>query len=115
MNHGRRTCLRIIDARSLPDIDWVKIPEAGEEGDREFIYGEKGERRTEPTFWIVRYPVTYRQFQAFVDARRTASATRNGGKGWRGISTGHTSKRSSTGTILGRPSPGPRPWPSVAG
>ncbi|MEZ4863973.1 MAG: SUMF1/EgtB/PvdO family nonheme iron enzyme [Caldilineaceae bacterium] len=52
----------------LPDIDWVKIPEADAQGRREFIY-QKDERRTEPTFWIARYPVTYSQFQAFLDAQ----------------------------------------------
>ncbi|MBI1299715.1 SUMF1/EgtB/PvdO family nonheme iron enzyme [bacterium] len=52
----------------LPDIDWVKIPEVDEQGRFDFLYGEKGERRSEPTFWMARYPVTYAQFQAFVDA-----------------------------------------------
>lgn len=51
----------------LPDIDWVEIPEADEQGRREFIY-QQSERRTEPTFWMARYPVTYGQFQAFLDA-----------------------------------------------
>jgi formylglycine-generating enzyme required for sulfatase activity len=52
----------------LPDIDWVLIPEVDPEtGRRAFIY-QKNERRTEPDFWISRYPVTYAQFQAFLDA-----------------------------------------------
>jgi formylglycine-generating enzyme required for sulfatase activity len=37
------------------------------QGRREFLYGEKGERRVEPTFWMAKYPITYRQFHAFVD------------------------------------------------
>jgi formylglycine-generating enzyme required for sulfatase activity len=45
----------------LPDMDWVEIS-AGE-----FIY-QDGERLTLPTFSIARYPVTYVQFQAFLDA-----------------------------------------------
>lgn len=45
----------------LPDIDWVEIP-AGE-----FIY-QNGKRLILPTFWIARYPITYRQFQVFIDA-----------------------------------------------
>lgn len=45
----------------LPDIDWVEIPAC------EFIY-QDGERLTLPTFHIARYPVTYAQFQAFIDA-----------------------------------------------
>lgn len=51
----------------LPNLDWVKIPEMDEPGKREFIYQED-ERRVERTFWIARYPLTYAQFQAFVDA-----------------------------------------------
>ncbi len=45
----------------LPDLDWVEIPEG------EFIY-QDGERLTLPTFYVSRYPITYRQFQAFIDA-----------------------------------------------
>jgi formylglycine-generating enzyme required for sulfatase activity len=52
----------------LPDIDWVEIPECDEQGRREFIY-QQGKRRREPTFWMARYPVTYGQFQAFLDAK----------------------------------------------
>jgi formylglycine-generating enzyme required for sulfatase activity len=51
----------------LPDIDWVAIPETDAHGRREFIY-QRNERRIEPTFWIARYPITYTQFQAFLDA-----------------------------------------------
>ena len=46
----------------LPTIDWVPIPDAGE-----FVY-QKDERRTEPAFWIARYPVTYTQYRAFLEA-----------------------------------------------
>jgi len=35
---------------------------------REFIYQEN-QRRTEPDFWIARYPVTYAQYRAFLVAR----------------------------------------------
>ncbi|MFO7634071.1 MAG: SUMF1/EgtB/PvdO family nonheme iron enzyme, partial [Caldilinea sp.] len=56
---------------SLPDIAWVKIPEFGPDGRREFLYHD-GTRNTQHdglyTFWIARYPITYAQFQAFVDA-----------------------------------------------
>ncbi|GEM_PF-870183 len=45
----------------LPDFDWVFIP-AGE-----FIY-RKDERRHEDAFWITRHPVTYAQFETFVQA-----------------------------------------------
>jgi formylglycine-generating enzyme required for sulfatase activity len=56
-------------ADGLPDIEWGFVPEKDpKSGRREFIYGKKGERHTEADFWIVRYPITYRQFQAFLDA-----------------------------------------------
>ncbi|MBL8191084.1 MAG: SUMF1/EgtB/PvdO family nonheme iron enzyme, partial [Acidobacteria bacterium] len=45
----------------LPDIEWKEIPEG------EFLYGEKSQKLTLPTFWISRFPVTYAQFQTFVD------------------------------------------------
>jgi hypothetical protein len=45
----------------LPDIAWCEV-QAGE-----FIY-QADRRLTLPTFWIAKYPITYRQFQAFVDA-----------------------------------------------
>jgi len=45
----------------LPDIDWVEIP-AGP-----FLYGDEGETRELPSFFIARYPVTSAQYQAFID------------------------------------------------
>jgi hypothetical protein len=55
----------------LPDIAWCKVPEFGPDGKREFLYHD-GTRHTPheglPTFWIAKYPITYAQFQAFVDA-----------------------------------------------
>ena len=48
----------------LPDIDWVVIPG----GDFTYQQGEPGARVvTLPSFGIARYPVTWAQFQAFVD------------------------------------------------
>ncbi len=52
---------------TLPDIDWVEIPGG------EFRYGDNSQRAASPqkfslpTFYISRYPVTYKQFQAFLD------------------------------------------------
>ena len=46
---------------SVPEIYWVDIP-AGE-----FVYQE-GDRLQMPSFCIARYPITYLQFQAFVEA-----------------------------------------------
>jgi hypothetical protein len=53
-----------LDENGLPDIDWVEIP-AGP-----FIYGEDKDQKTLelPAYKISRYPVTNRQFQAFIDA-----------------------------------------------
>jgi hypothetical protein len=53
-----------LDEQGLPDIDWVEIP-AGP-----FIYGEDENQQTLEldTFYISRYPITYSQFQAFIDA-----------------------------------------------
>lgn len=54
-----------LDKNGLPEMDWVKIP-AGE-----FIYGEgnKQQKIRLNEFYIARYPVTYIQFQAFIDAK----------------------------------------------
>jgi formylglycine-generating enzyme required for sulfatase activity len=65
----------------LPDLDWVEIPEMDAQGRREFIY-QKDERRVEPTFWLARYPITYGQFQAFVDAEDGFANSR----WWKGLS-----------------------------
>lgn len=56
-----------LNDQGLPDIDWVEIP-AGD-----FIFGDESENNgpetlTLPTFYMARYPITYRQFQAFIDA-----------------------------------------------
>jgi formylglycine-generating enzyme required for sulfatase activity len=55
----------------LPDIGWVKIPEFGPQGQREFLFHD-GIRNVPhsglPTFWIAKYPITYAQFQVFVNA-----------------------------------------------
>lgn len=59
----------------LPDIDWVPIPNDGA-----FTY-QKNERRAEPDFWIARYPVTYAQYRAFLEAK---DGFRNP-RWWRGL------------------------------
>lgn len=50
-----------LEAKGLPDIDWVEIPGGS------FIY-QSGQMLELPTFCIARFPVTNAQFQAFVDA-----------------------------------------------
>ncbi len=68
-NDSRKGVGTIRDSRgvTLPDIDWVEIPGG------EFQYGDESEgaakpqRLTLPTFHISRFPVTYAQFQTFLD------------------------------------------------
>jgi formylglycine-generating enzyme required for sulfatase activity len=84
-------------ADGLPDIGWVFIPDKEPEtGQREFIYGDNSEgnleKRTEPGFWIARYPITYRQFQAFLDA---PDGFRND-EWWRGLAA-HPKHRREAG------------------
>ena len=55
-------------ADGLPDIAWVRIP-----GERPFYY-QNGVRLLLPTFEIARYPITHRQFRAFIDAGGYADA-----------------------------------------
>lgn len=50
-----------VNPKGLPDVDLVEIP-AGE-----FIY-QNGEKIDLSTFHISRYPITYAQFQTFLDA-----------------------------------------------
>jgi formylglycine-generating enzyme required for sulfatase activity len=45
----------------IPDIDWVKIPRG------KFTYQSEIEKEL-PDYYIARYPITYAQFQAFIDA-----------------------------------------------
>lgn len=63
-----------------PDIDWIKIP-AGD-----FTY-QSNLQRTLPTFYISRHPITFGQFQAFVDA---PDGYRNDAW-WRGLPVRQTS------------------------
>lgn len=44
-------------------FEWCEVP-AGE-----FLYGEKTEKLVLPTFAIAKYPITYSQFQKFLDAK----------------------------------------------
>ena len=68
----------------LPDIAWTLIPAVDPQtGQREFIYGD-GERRSEPDFWIARYPVTYAQFESFVRAPDGFGNVR----WWKGLAAG---------------------------
>ena len=50
-----------LDRNGLPAIDWVAIPPG------HFEY-QQGEALELPGFWMARYPVTNRQFQAFIAA-----------------------------------------------
>lgn len=44
-------------------FDWCAVP-AGE-----FLYGENKQKLTLPAFTIAKYPITYSQFQVFIDAK----------------------------------------------
>lgn len=50
----------------LPDIAWLRIPELDAEGNREFFY-QNDKHKGLPDFWMAKYPITYAQYQAFVD------------------------------------------------
>jgi hypothetical protein len=51
----------------LPDIAWCKVPATDPQGRSKFFYQE-GKHPGLPDFWIAHYPITYAQFQTFVDA-----------------------------------------------
>jgi formylglycine-generating enzyme required for sulfatase activity len=54
----------------LPDIDWVEIP-AGKfqyGGDPQAYQSAQAQEVYLPTYYIARYPITYTQFQVFVDS-----------------------------------------------
>ncbi len=50
-----------LGADGLPDVDWMTIPDDGE-----WVY-QNDKHPGLPTFQMSRYPITYRQFQAFID------------------------------------------------
>lgn len=73
-----------LDANGLPEFDWVDIP-AGE-----FLYGDKKQPRTiEKSFKISRYPVTYKQFQAFLDDKKEGF---NDPRWWEGLAADEDDK-----------------------
>ena len=104
---------------TLPDIDWVPIPALDEQGHSAFPY-QDGTHDGLPDFWIARYPITYAQFQAFVDdpegfrnphwweepVRLAASDDHRSAPG---------DQLSRSGTGHGNGSVGMMPWPSAAG
>ncbi len=52
----------------LPDIEWIKIPEGEfQYGDAKAKYAAKPEKLWLPEFHISRFPITYSQFQTFLD------------------------------------------------
>ncbi len=74
VNHvGDPRCGVGLRTDGLPDIEWVFVSNTNTENGRlEFTFGDdrydNRQLRTEPDFWMARYPITYRQFQAFLDA-----------------------------------------------
>lgn len=71
----------------LPDFDWVKMP-----GGK--FYYQKTERPDIGTFYIARYPVTYPQFQVFIE-------------------DGYADKRFWEGLAQQQDSAAPQKWPSA--
>ncbi|MFN0112015.1 MAG: SUMF1/EgtB/PvdO family nonheme iron enzyme [Blastocatellia bacterium] len=52
----------------LPDIEWIEIPEgAFQYGNKDDDYAAEPQKLWLPEFHISRYPITYSQFQAFLD------------------------------------------------
>ncbi len=52
----------------LPDIEWIRIPEGEfQYGNAKDEYAAKPQKLWLPDFWISRYPITYAQFQTFLD------------------------------------------------
>ena len=52
----------------LPDIEWIKIPEGEfQYGDAKAEYAAKPQKLWLPEFQISRFPITYSQFQTFLD------------------------------------------------
>ena len=74
----------LADGIKLPDFDWVEIP-AGK-----FTYQEKGQREEAP-FFMACYPVTFAQFQSFVDDPQGFSNPR----WWEGLAADEEHKRAS--------------------
>jgi formylglycine-generating enzyme required for sulfatase activity len=76
-----------VDGMALPDFDWVEIP-AGK-----FMYGSEEEKnkeqRHEDLFFIARYPVTFAQFQTFLDDPQGFADPR----WWEGLSADDEHKR----------------------
>jgi formylglycine-generating enzyme required for sulfatase activity len=74
----------------LPDVDWVEIPAGpylmGSDRERdEMAYRDEPKQReiNLPTFRIARYPVTYSQYQAFVDGGGYTNREYWTGAGWK--------------------------------
>ncbi len=74
----------------LPDIAWIKIPTFDPQGRREFVY-QDDKHSGLPDFWIAKYPITYVQFQCFVDAQ---DGYRNK-RWWRGLAQDYSGRAAS--------------------
>lgn len=53
----------------VPDIVWCQVPDEGRTpiGDTHVGNNHSAQKVRIPDFWIAKYPITYRQFQAFID------------------------------------------------
>jgi formylglycine-generating enzyme required for sulfatase activity len=78
----------------LPDIDWLLVPDEGP-----FIYQDDKQLEL-PTFRIARFPITWIQFQAFVDDTESGYAS----KAWRkGLAGNFDGPRDAQWSIANHP------------
>ncbi|NMQ07713.1 hypothetical protein E4Q08_21970 [Candidatus Accumulibacter phosphatis] len=92
-----------LDSRGVPEIDWVEIPGG------EFLY-QNGEKRSLPTFYMARYPVTNAQFQAFIDAGAYSDVSQGTVNKVGGRRQGNAAQRGDWWRDLRRPEPQPSRW-----
>ncbi|MBL8190606.1 MAG: SUMF1/EgtB/PvdO family nonheme iron enzyme [Acidobacteria bacterium] len=65
-----------INGVTLPDIEWIRIPEGEFQYGDESKVGNKQQKLWLPEFYISQFPVTYTQFQTFVDDQEGISNAR---------------------------------------
>ncbi|KFB72202.1 MAG: Serine/threonine-protein kinase pkn1 [Candidatus Accumulibacter phosphatis] len=92
-----------LDSRGVPEIDWVEIPGG------EFLY-QKGEKRSLPTFYMARYPLTNAQFQAFIDAGAYGDVSQGFVEKIKSLLQAKAGQRGDWWRDLRRPEPQPSRW-----
>jgi formylglycine-generating enzyme required for sulfatase activity len=82
LDNRKGVSIVLVDGIALPDIEWVEIPTG------KFTYQDK-EQRHEDRFFLARYPVTFVQFQTFLDDPQGFPNPR----WWEGLSADEEHKR----------------------